>query len=365
MVNININDITNEVYQEEITITGESSSITKLVILSTPSHTRTADGTTTRRLVCNGLKKITISTSSIESIELGSLADLKEADLKEINIIGCTSLKDLVLNDLTNLENLNIIYCHSIKSIFFGTKVNLKEIKLESCQALTNLGLSNLKKLKKLDITSCGIKSIEFGIHHYLKEITLASCQALENLVLSNLSKLIKLHISSCGKIEYITLKDSEEITIIKCPKLKELEIHICTENLTILNCDNLKKVFISSLELPKKYKTSRKIKEYIDTYSVFLPLSKTFNPDILYLIIKARLEKDISVKVINELKRREESKILTQEQLEKLKKNEKLEESEEKLAKEELKTSQQLATTNKPKILKKKELKRLEILTL
>ncbi|PKI65036.1 disease resistance protein SUMM2-like [Punica granatum] len=204
---------------------------------------------------------------SIEiSNRLGGVSSLPKNTL-ELSIKDChdiTHMPPVMLMDLNQLTDCSLSRCNQLEYIFAGKHRNL----LESLESLWLWELPNLKAF-------CKEKFLP-GTFENLKALTVYDCSSLKSLfstqMLLQLQSLEKIEICSCLSMEEIIISDEKDAYIGKAnvvilPKLKSLhldylpnlkaicrDILICCSlsSVVILECQMLKKLPFSSLNLPE-----------------------------------------------------------------------------------------------------------------
>ena len=193
---------------------------------------------------CTSLESVSVdgftTKGGFANINANGCSSLKDLQLDynmliSLNLKGCSGLKRLSLLD-TNLSTLNISDCVQLYELDArGTKISrldlLTNSQLENlfCHGSENLSLINLaacKKLKRMGVS--GVNNLDLTTALELTEIEISG-------------ELTELNVSNCKKLEAIN---------ISAPKLKQLDISKCADNLRFFwveNCPLLKVIYVNS----------------------------------------------------------------------------------------------------------------------
>lgn len=175
--------------------------------------------------------------TSLKSLKLDYMIHLIEVDLIGITtlecleLLNCRYLREVVGNDLQNLEMFRIKECWNMKELPNFVRVScLKRIFISGCRNLQNISaIERLKGLKKIWIAYCpklqNIKAIEQL--KGLKRIWVENCPNLQDIGVKELKKLKRIFIADCPKLQNIEgiefLICLESIIITACPKLQNV----------------------------------------------------------------------------------------------------------------------------------------------
>lgn len=159
--------------------------------------------------------------------------------LKEINLKGCSNLKNINISCRGNIDTLNLKGCNNLQS-FSCMNTSVKKI-----------DLSNRKKLMRVAITIFSDKDEDAG---YIKTLNLKNCSNLTYVGCSGVRKLKlkgadKLQQVNCNNSKFtsLDLRNKKALQTVKCydnPNLTQLDVSGC-RNLRNIHCYNtgLKKI--------------------------------------------------------------------------------------------------------------------------
>ena len=202
-----------------------------------------------------GIKKLDVSNhKKLERIDCANWLDNADTTLKEVNVSGCTSLKELKLTH-NGVEKLNISGCTKLETLsVFGNY--LKSLDVSSCVNLKKLDAS-WNPIAKLDVSMCTkLESLEcYNDYNYdnhpggeLASLNIDGCVNLNYLDVA-MNKLTSLDVSDKTKLVYLLCGSNQisELDVSKCTKLEMLSCY--TNKISILNvskCSVLTELYCS-----------------------------------------------------------------------------------------------------------------------
>ncbi|KAH7576869.1 hypothetical protein JRO89_XS01G0167900 [Xanthoceras sorbifolium] len=200
-------------------------------------------------MCCVGLSRIDISSSNLTSFSY----QLKQSSgACEIHLIGCKSLKNLILkgvsitseclkanvSKLIQLENLKLYCCDKLEAVCI------------SSPSLKSLEISGCPNLKSIVVLAVNLESFLFEAHNMRREcdVDILECKLLKVLhifnanitdkwverTVSRLRFLEHLKLFACGLLKSIMVyhRSLKRLELIKCYKLREVQFH--AKNLTV-----------------------------------------------------------------------------------------------------------------------------------
>ena len=153
--------------------------------------------------------------------------------MTELNVSGCTALKELQCSDNDQLTTLNASGCSKLESLLCGNNP-LTTLNISGCTALRGLNCGN-NKLFALHVFGCSkLERLSCG-NNQLSALDVSGCTALTELNCGN-NQLTALDVSGCTALTslYCNKNQLTSLDVSGCPALKSL---YCNENqLTALN---------------------------------------------------------------------------------------------------------------------------------
>lgn len=186
--------------------------------------------------------------SNIQKMDLSGLKKLQKLEvecgnsyLQQINLEGCTNLKEVYIQGDDNISDINLDQCINLQKIYC-TQISMKKIKLSGMKKLREIDLGvlsesviikNCPALKRLDISGHNMTKLKLKDIDQLENMYLWS-KSLTSLDVSNLSRLKKLscQIPACTSLN---LKQNKKLRYLNC------NFSVNLSKINIKNCRNLK----------------------------------------------------------------------------------------------------------------------------
>ncbi|XP_039167468.1 disease resistance protein RPV1-like [Eucalyptus grandis] len=197
--------------------------------------------------------------------ELGSLSQLKELDLSDMDFRTLTRLPVSLLNltligfnstislssKLENLSRLDLFVCRVQEIQLNGLLLqNLAELVLFGSRSLERFGLSNMRKLKTVRIQSCSkLVEIQFaGVFELLELFSIGSCKSLGRLAYAGEIESANELITEEGTLILLSrvLYKLRHFTLRACPKILQVQVLGASElwlSFAVDDCDYLQSV--------------------------------------------------------------------------------------------------------------------------
>lgn len=161
----------------------------------------------------------------------------KTVYLKEINLKGCSNLKDIDIFCEGNVDTLNLEGCNNLQS-FSCIHTGVKKIDLSNRKKLTKVAVSSYTEDDKDDIKTLNLKNCS--------NLTYVGCSGVRKLKLKGADKLRQINCDN-SKFTSLDLRNKKELQTVKCydnPNLTQLDVSGC-RNLRNIHCYNtgLKKI--------------------------------------------------------------------------------------------------------------------------
>lgn len=183
------------------------------------------------------------------------MTQLRELNLKNMNVKGFTSGIPLVLTNCTKLQKVDISGS-DVSSILFPDGGCLEELILNNSKIanltltsqpfLTELNFSNCSRLNTISLNQCkSIKTLNFA-GTTIQSLSIVGCESLTSLNVSNCKYLSNLNIDACPNLTTINLSSSS--IFIDDPNSVTINL-IGASGITSLNMNSVKssKVTLSS----------------------------------------------------------------------------------------------------------------------
>ena len=170
------------------------------------------------------------NTDSKDSLNLSDFKSLKAVTcmctkLTNLDVSGCTSLKELCCRDNKEITKLDVSGCTELEMLRCSHN-ETKELHVSGCTKLIFLECC-YTSIEKLDLSTCkNLKYLNFH-HGELEKLDLSSCENLIYLCCYG-NKLKKLDLSACSKISDL------DCAYNKIIELDISECHATLENLDI-----------------------------------------------------------------------------------------------------------------------------------
>ena len=239
-----------------------------------------------------GLTDAILDMNQIEEIDFSHNPQLQEFDLsknpiKRINLLGCHSLKQMIISPWTGqegqLEELNLSDCTSLKVIRIYNEpiVNLdlshntllSLISLEGLSSITSLDLTHIKKINKIECVGLeqlsevklyapnpidpidigmgnGINKAFFYDNPNLKSIDVSGQYLLDQFVLQNCDLITHMEFPGCSSLRELQIgrnENLETVDLSECENLENLSIY---ENQILKEFDLSTSTVLKSLSL-------------------------------------------------------------------------------------------------------------------
>lgn len=157
--------------------------------------------------------------------------------LTEINLKGCSNLKDIDIFCEGNVDTLNLEGCNNLQN-FSCMHTGVKKINLSNRKKLTKVAVSSYTEDSKDDIKTLNLKNCS--------NLTYLGCSGVQKLKLKGADKLQQINCDS-SRLSSLDLHDKKELQTVKCynnPNLTQLDVSGC-RNLRSIHCYNtgLKKI--------------------------------------------------------------------------------------------------------------------------
>ena len=191
--------------------------------------------------------------SGLEPLNISILKVGNAQKLTKINMPNNETITELELGDNTYLRELDLSECINLGNDNANGETNdNKKLNLSKCENLRVLKCNKTALngvifptaggvLEELDFSNTKIANFNMTGQEYLDFINLASCPMLSELTITNCEGLRTLSVPK-SSLSLITLKN--------CTKLEDIDISINNqlETLSIVGCDNVKKLNMSSV---------------------------------------------------------------------------------------------------------------------
>jgi hypothetical protein len=206
-----------------------------------------------KTLVCNDDRVSNFDVSgmtALEEIQCSSTLGLNYGAYYSLNVSGCTSL--ITLSSAFNLTtSLNLAGCANLKNLIVNNNTDLTNLDLSACSSLEYLNCS-ATDLSALDLS---------------KNLALKNLQC-SNLNILGYGRLINLDVSRNLNLETLLCTNDrfESLDVSNNTKLKELQCDFNSmKNLNLSNCVNLATVSCSNNLLPALNLSSTNINYSLD----------------------------------------------------------------------------------------------------
>jgi hypothetical protein len=161
--------------------------------------------------------------------------------LRKVSINDCSSLGELDVSRLSELEELSLEHCWKLKALNFCGLKKLEKLILR-CLDLKSLDVSSLESLTSIYVDGCyNITSLNFSGLNMLKNISLQCLYSMATLNISDIPSLIGISLTHCEKLNNLALSKLSSLARIKLYNLGTLT------QLTISKLEALERIFISS----------------------------------------------------------------------------------------------------------------------
>ena len=189
---------------------------------------------------CKDLQRVELS--AVEVLEECSFCECEQLSevklpianntiIKACAFKGCSKLKNINLEKVTNIGSRAFIGCESLESIDLSSAKEVGGGAFENCGSLHIVDLSSVEKLGEGAFSGCeGIEEVTLGDN--LNEIFMQTFGNCNNLKEINLGKIETIHsqaFSGCKKLETIDLSNVKEIcedAFAQCSELKEISLN-------------------------------------------------------------------------------------------------------------------------------------------
>ena len=153
--------------------------------------------------------------------------------MTELNVSGCTALKELQCSDNDQLTTLNASGCSKLESLLCGNNP-LTTLNISGCTALRGLNCGN-NKLFALHVFGCSkLERLSCG-NNQLSALDVSGCTALTSLY-CNKNQLTSLDVSGCPALKSLYCNENQ-LTALNVSGCTSLQVQTCSYNqLTTLN---------------------------------------------------------------------------------------------------------------------------------
>ena len=147
--------------------------------------------------------------------------------MTELNVSGCTALKELQCSDNDQLTTLNASGCSKLESLLCGNNP-LTTLNISGCTALRGLNCGN-NKLFALHVFGCSkLERLSCG-NNQLSALDVSGCTALTELNCGN-NQLTALDVSGCPALTSLYCNDNQ-LTSLDVSNNTALEVLSCYNN--------------------------------------------------------------------------------------------------------------------------------------
>jgi hypothetical protein len=199
------------------------------------------------------LEKVSIKNcNDITIFEWNPYDSLK---LKTFLIDNCEELTSLILRNVTGIKEVTVIKCSKLEKVLFHTctdltsldlsKLQLKKIECIDCTKLKNIELPP-KTINNIDIKNSSIKKLELNHTENLETFKINGCDEMTELKL--LSKL-----ESDDKLNYLEITNCDSLRTIELFPYKKIK-KLIEEHKRNVNCDQqVKNIIIKYIDNEEK----------------------------------------------------------------------------------------------------------------
>lgn len=159
-----------------------------------------------------GLKKLTIFSSGLQSLNLVGCPDIEDLSVAQMNI------EKLDVSMLSKLKTLCVDWCPNLSALDLRGNPELEKFSGSSCSSLKDLDISVNPKLKSLFCPGTKITSLDLSANPMLESVECNGC------------KIQSLDVTRCPELK--TLRCQNNV-------LETLDVS-CNPKLTELNCSNM-----------------------------------------------------------------------------------------------------------------------------
>ena len=176
-----------------------------------------------------------ISRSGIEDVYL----NYNKTEFTYFKLDHCASLKTFYNRYGTNADTLDFTGCTALDSVYIeGNTIPLSNVILDGCTALRSVRLNQLSNLENLSLESASVENLYLDQLPKIQNLTFDGydirnlyigqqngCEALEvlsmnnstlrNLYMNNNSSLISLSLSGCTSLEDINITNSDQLNLL------------------------------------------------------------------------------------------------------------------------------------------------------
>lgn len=182
----------------------------------------------------------------LKRVEIAYASSGSDQSIRKINLQGCKKLE--ILRVVGQTKQINLTGC-----------TNLKELYLHSEGGLQTLDVSDCKKLKKLNVAKGPkLKKIKFGKIKSLKELEIRNCKKLNALNIKKQTKLHSLTMFNLPKLQSLNVSKNVKLQAISLVQVPVTEINLSAHTkLSHFHCagTNLKKLDLSATKIREAMK--------------------------------------------------------------------------------------------------------------
>ena len=176
----------------------------------------------------NALRNVSINSWALTTLKIGGCPVLSHMNLicpnlEEIELSECDDISDHVIsgfgshNNLPRLQALTLIDCRSLNFLTIQLPT-LKRFKASTCREMTYVRLG-CNSLEHVCLEECGGLTSIFVTSSVISHLALGSCPSLQNAHL-NLPGLTSLDIKGCNQLAHLELRS---------PKLRSINALLCS----------------------------------------------------------------------------------------------------------------------------------------
>ncbi len=196
-----------------------------------------------------------IDISALKELDISGCTALKELycycnSLKDLDISECTALEKLICSD-NKLTALDVSRCTALKNLDCHGAHYLTNLDVSRCATLENLDCS-FSDLKSLNVSGCiALKELDCSGTYYLTDLDVSGCATLENLDCSG-SALKNLNVSGCKTLKELdcSFTDLTVLDVSGCATLENLHCHGADlKNLNVSGCTALNELDCSGTD--------------------------------------------------------------------------------------------------------------------
>ncbi len=165
------------------------------------------------------------------------------ANLKKLDISGCTSLTDVNVSSNTGLTELNASGCTGITSLDVSKCTLLTKLNLSNT-SITSIDVLDLTELTILDVSGTAIEMLDVSYCQVLESVDMSNCTSLTVFAMASgepYSSFTSLNASGCTAITDLQIEACTSITTLDLSgltSLRALYLNDCT-GITTINVSN------------------------------------------------------------------------------------------------------------------------------